>query len=361
MRALPQWFGHKEAQRQIAELVGDSDARSISANDRLAFMLGGYSWRIAWRPSAATRPLQDAVRELQEAPKPRSKRHIPLVVVPYMGEAGRDICKRSAVSWLDLAGNADIAAPGLRARLEGRPNPFKRDRNDAAVFAPKSSRIARWLLVNYPTPVRQRELAHLTGMDEGLTSRLVAALRDARFVKRDDEGRIAVIEPDPLLDAWEGAYDFGKHYVLRGHVAARSSEEVLRRLSAAFGADTFALTGLAAAWQYTRHAAYRVTSVYLREPPDAQVLSALGFRQTDEGANLWLIVPNDEGVFQGAVRFDDDDLTCVSRVQTYLDLAAHPERAKEAAEELRKTLFLEPQAQAVAPTVVTRRKAKHGR
>jgi len=43
-----------------------------------------------------------------------------------MGEAGAQVCREAGVSWFDLSGNADIRAPGLHFRAEGRPNRFLR-------------------------------------------------------------------------------------------------------------------------------------------------------------------------------------------------------------------------------------------
>ena len=51
------------------------------------------------------------------------------------------------------------------------------------------------------------------------------------------------------------------------------------------------------------------------------------------GANLWLVVPNDAGVFHGAA--EKDGIHCVHPVQAYFDLKGHSERASEAAERLR--------------------------
>ena len=48
-------------------------------------------------------------------------------------------------------------------------------------------------------------------------------------------------------------------------------------------------------------------------------------------------MPNDEGVFQGAV--EREGIPCVHPVQVYLDLKDHPERSAEAAEALRKKLL----------------------
>lgn len=52
----------------------------------------------------------------------------------------------------------------------------------------------------------------------------------------------------------------------------------------------------------------------------------------DRGANVWLVVPKDVGVFHGQRKVED--IQCVHPVQVYLDLKGHPERATEAADEL---------------------------
>jgi len=56
---------------------------------------------------------------------------------------------------------------------------------------------------------------------------------------------------------------------------------------------------------------------------------------TERGPNTWLMVPNDEGVFQGSAVHAE--VPCVHPVQAVLDLDHHPERAKEAATRIRET------------------------
>ena len=51
-----------------------------------------------------------------------------------------------------------------------------------------------------------------------------------------------------------------------------------------------------------------------------------------------MVAPNDKGVFEGAEFVDG--IRCVHPVQAYLDLKDHPERAAEAAEELRRRIIL---------------------
>lgn len=141
--------------------------------------------------------------------------------------------------------------------------------------------------------------------------------------------------PDLLLDAWSAAYSFDKHTVLRGHVTARSGDELLQRLAAQLTRSKLkhAATGLAAAWLRTEFAGFRLVSFFVGSLPNDKALDAIGFREEPKGANVWFVMPNDEGVFDGSARAGG--VECVHPVQAYLDLLAHPERAKEAAAELR--------------------------
>jgi hypothetical protein len=118
-------------------------------------------------------------------------------------------------------------------------------------------------------------------------------------------------------------------------VVARSGDALLRftgDILAEQGIE-HAATGLAAAWALTRFAAFRITTVYVPADPSPVLLDRLGYREDERGANLWLVVPNDPGVFQGAIQ--KDGIRCAHPVQVYVDLKDHPERAPEAAERLR--------------------------
>lgn len=59
----------------------------------------------------------------------------------------------------------------------------------------------------------------------------------------------------------------------------------------------------------------------------------LSLRAEERGANVWLVLSDDEGVFHGGRAVEG--VRCVHPVQIYLDLQAHPERAQEAAEKIR--------------------------
>jgi hypothetical protein len=204
------------------------------------------------------------------------------------------------------------------------------------VFAPKSARIVRQLLIEPKKGYNQRELSRITGLDEGHTSRIVRRLEELSLIDRDDKGFLRPSDPDDLLEAWLEAYDFSKHQIFKGHIAARSGVELLKRIAQTLTEQKidYAATGLAGAWQYTHFATFRVATLFLADMTGKNLFDLLHFREDDRGANTWLVVPNDAGVFHGSST--RDDIVCVHPVQIYLDLQGHPERAKEAASMVRQ-------------------------
>lgn len=328
----------------LAELLGvDHAALEVQAEPACGAALvvtAGPTFVVEVKWSTSAGALAATAEQAKEhASRLRRKTVVPLVAVPFMGEVGRKTCEDAGVAWIDLSGNARIIAPGIRVIVEGKPNRFKTAGRPRNLFAPKSSRIIRWLLINAGKYLTQREITRATGLDEGMVSRLVARLTADEYLIRDEQGGVRAKSPELLLDAWREADEFSKHTVHRGHVAARSGDLLLRLV-----VDTLterghehAATGLAAAWAMTRFASFRITTVYLPTDPSPELIEQLGFRADERGANLWLVVPRDPGVFQGAV--DKDGIRCVHPVQVYVDLKAHPERASEAAERLRAELL----------------------
>jgi hypothetical protein len=301
----------------------------------LVLSAAGHTFTMAVSAAPTAGPVFERAQQATLAAKGLPEGAIPLVAVPFMRDSGKQACGRAGVSWLDLSGNAHIVAPGLRVIIDGRPNQFRTRGRPASAFAPKSSRVARLLLMHPGEAWTQREVAQATGVSEGFVSRIVARLEEERYVTRDGNGALHVTDPNLLLDAWQEQYRFSKHAIIQGHVAARSGDALARFVSDALKAEgvQHAATGLAAAWQLTRFATFRIATFYVDAAANAALETSLGFREEARGANLWLVVPNDAGVFHGVS--ERDGMHCVHPVQAYLDLHEHPERATEAAERLR--------------------------
>jgi len=338
----------KDVLEKVADLLGkwlnaserDVRVRSNGSGNGIDgyVSVGDCDFRVEIKPGSNTAQVSAAIRTLKSL-EPLPERTSPLIVVPCMGAVGRNLCKREGISWLDLSGNADISAPNLRILIDGRPNRFKTPGRPSNPFAPKSSRIARCLLIHAGKAMSQRELSLETNMDEGFTSRIVSRLRDEGLVARNEDGTIRVPDPNLLLDAWREVYDFSKNLIFKGHIAERSSNEIQKRFSDALITNELqhAATGLGAAWLYTKYSGFRIVTFYLESFPTKDLIKTLGFREEATGSNTWIVVPKDKGVFQGSRRVEG--IYCVHPVQVYLDLLGHPERAKEAAEHLRHQLL----------------------
>ena len=348
MRTITERQALRQTRDRLAELLeSDCDeleqrqTRSTYQPDSV-LRSGSFVFVVEWKSVATAASIHAVIIRVRRHAEKLARsgqvgeRVVPLMVVPFMGDVGRERCAEYGVSWMDLSGNARIVAPGLRILIEGKPNRYKRRGRPSTAFAPKSSRIARWLLMHPDESLTQRELARATGTDEGHTSRVVGKLLEDELIVRTDGGALRPRDPDLLLDAWREVYDFRKHLVVRGHIAARSGDSLLHQLVAGLkrASVPHAVTGLAAAWCLNRFAAFRTATVYLRQEFSSDVAAALSFREDPRGANVWLVVPNDEGVFHGAST-TNEDIICVHPVQAWLDLHVHPERAEAVARELR--------------------------
>jgi Transcriptional regulator, AbiEi antitoxin, Type IV TA system len=257
---------------------------------------------------------------------------IAVLVVPFMTPAGAKAAAERELNWLDLSGNAHIRDKDLYVSIQGRPNQYTTRGRPSSAFAPKSSRVTRALLLDPERWWRQKELGEHTDLDAGRVSRVVRRLEDDELLARDR----ALLRPRDrglLLDAWADDYRFDRHDIIAGHVSG-SGIELARELDGRLrDADIdHAFTGLPAAWVLDRFARFRLNSVYVHGDPRAAA-DAIELRRNERGANVQLIGPDDRGVFDG--QRNVDELPCVSSVQIYLDLLALPERASEAANELR--------------------------
>ena len=298
----------------------------------------GRTFGLEWKRSGSLAPVVAAIQDLQSAKDGMEEDIIPILAVPYMGETAAERCAEAGQSWLDLSGNARIVASGIFYQNLGNPNQFRRPGRPESAFGPRGSRIARRLLMEPETPILQRALASITGLDEGYVSRVVGKLLETGLVERLENG-IRVTDPETLLDAWRDEYRFSRHDVIRGHIASAAGSSLLQSMASALNRAEapYAATGLPAAWLLTRHAGFRLCTLYLSEPPSMGLKADMGFRDEERGANTWLVVPNDEGVFDGAKAVEG--VNCVHPLQVYIDLKGHPERAAEAANELRERVL----------------------
>lgn len=324
---------------EMGEVSFDSKKGSSRRKRDLVQKIQDYTFIVEWKTAGTSALIADAINNIRESAAENSdERTVPVIAVPFMGDAGRELCERAGISWLDLSGNANVIAPGLRIHIEGKPNKFKSVGRPKNLFAPKGSRIAREFLMNPGISLTQRELAERTRLNETWVGRVVRELERENLLARNKEtNAVRVLNPDLLLDAWRENYGFDKHSITFAFAAQRTGEATMRFVAEGLENSSieYAATGLAGAWLLTYFAAFRTAVFYLKEIPSPDLLKKLKISgQSKSGANVWLVFPNDESVFEGV--FTRENIACAHPVQVYLDLKNQPERAAEAAEAVRR-------------------------
>lgn len=327
-------LGVASASEDAEYQVGTSDGREWDA----VLWAQGRCFVLEWKRSSSFGAVTSAIRHLEMVQSSFSPEAIPLLAVPYMGKPAQELCAETKLAWLDLSGNARIVLPGIFYQNLGNPNRFRRSGRPESAFGPKGSRVARILLMEPPGTLNQREIAYRSGLSEGHASRIVRKLLEVELVERGDDG-ISIPDRGTLLDAWREEYSFRRQNVIRGHIPARAGESLTRSIAEALdrAREPYAATALPAAWLWTRFAGFRLSTVYISRTASLAIGEDLGFREEGRGANTWLVLPNDDAVFDGAKTIEG--IRCVHPLQAYLDLKDHPERAEEAAIELRSRLL----------------------
>ena len=207
----------------------------------------------------------------------------------------------------------------------------------ASPYSEKASRIPRILLSRPGHAWSQPELQDATATSRGYVSRVLKPLVDAGQVRKQGSGgpgygfRYQVTDVDGILSDWEQRDAFSRRVgVLEYQVPDSDPERLAARVRDMLEGIPFAFTQWIAAWLRYPRIKPPVVSVYVT--PRVLERFQIGKRVAKDG-NLCLLVPKDEGVFQGMQTVNGFPL--VSDAQMYLDLIGMGPRGLDAARELR--------------------------
>jgi hypothetical protein len=282
------------------------------------------------RSSGQPRVIREAINQLARYRDKLSGAYA-VVVAPYISPRAAQLCIDENIGFVDLAGNCRLCFDQVFIEQTGRTNPEVKRRDLRSLYSPKASRVLRVLLDEPRRAWQLQQLAKEAQVSLGLVSNVKKLLTDREWIKTDAEG-LRLVESAALLEEWAGSYSFRKNrlvdcYTLRDIAEAETAlaEECAKR------GWTFALTGFSGAARLVPAVRYQRAMAYVGGPPE-ELLGPLQLKVVESGANVSLLVPYDEGVFQGARPVDDLDV--VSPVQLYLDLRSFRGRGEEAAQQI---------------------------
>jgi hypothetical protein len=293
----------------------------LAAPDRRACVLG-LEARIRLDPKGV-RPLLDAAAQ--------ARLRGPLVVVArYLSEATRERLRDGDLGFLDLTGNVRIVVPepGLYIETQGASEDPDREKRPArSLRGAKAGWIVR-ALVDRKEPPGVRELAAVTKIDAGYVSRVLALLDSEALVTRVGRGRMQSVDWPALLRRWAQEAPIESRGAVRTFLEPRGLSPLIARL--ATSDERYVVTGGLAAAAFAPSAPVRAAAVWVRDAAAAAV--RLSLRPAESGANVLLIEPNDEGVFEGATQRDGVWYAAPSQVAA--DLLTSPGRGPAEGEEL---------------------------
>ena len=246
-----------------------------------------------------------------------------LVITTFLTPNAKRRLAEEGMNYLDLTGNLrlSLSRPGLFIETEGSTtDPSPAEKGGRSLRGAKAGRIVR-ALCDFPLPLGVSDLAMKAGVDTSYASRMLEWLAREGLVTRVSRGPVEAIDRASMIRRWADDYSVLKSNDARSFLDPRGIENLLRRLTAS--RVRYAVTGSLAANRLAPVAPARLAMVYL-DDPDLEA-SALSLTATETGANVMLLVPFDEVVFDRTRT--DEGVTYVAPSQAAVDLLTSPGRA----------------------------------
>jgi hypothetical protein len=312
-------------------------ARGVGPDDVVSLKLTKNVFVAEVRLSSQPRYLRSSISFLKEAVAkvPRGR---PLIVTPYIGPAGRELCRKEGVSYVDTVGNVGLFLEDGFVVKESSRGLRQQRREMKSLFSPKATRVLRILLENPDRAWGYQELADAAKVSLGQAYNVVRRQTGEEYVGPTKMG-VKVVNPAGLLDRWASAYAVTRDNTVESFYSDETSYRALleklagsaRRAKSRYAFTLFAGASLVAPF-------VRTPQVHLYVLDDvSRFAETAGLKPVTSGGNVHLIRPYDEGVLNPMQTIEG--LSVVGNVQLYLDLVSYPARGKEQAEVLRSRLL----------------------
>jgi len=255
-----------------------------------------------------------------------------LVAAPYLGERTRDRLRENGLNYLDFTGNTYLRVdePAIYLSSQGASkDPDRIARPARTLRGVKAARIVR-ALVDFRSPLGVRQVAEIAQTDPGNVSRLLELLEREDLIQRSPQGGIQGVDWDALLRAWARDYSLMETNKCFTYLDPRGLSNFTTRLRSLPIEMRYAVSGSLAAARRAPVAPSRLAVVFVDSA--AAAAAALGLVPAETGANVLLVEPKGDFVFERAAI--DEGLTYVAPSQAVADLLTGSGRNPAEAEEL---------------------------
>jgi len=308
-------------------------AALLSVGERSTKMLGEI--KSSGKPSR----IRAAIAQLEQY-KARYPGYLPVLVVPFLGQRGRRICKAEDIGYIDLSGNCYLRWDGVHIEKVIDRRRFPEPGESKRLFSDKASLIVRAVVERATNQHGVRELSRQLGVSPAWTSQVLTGLVRAGYAARANR-EIYISRPLDLLEDWAESYYFSRRNdVYSFFCDAPTPQALISRIAAINGAGErrYALTLHAGASLVAPFAKFHEVHMYV-DPWGGRVeteqfwMEALELEKVDRGGNMYLVWPYyKHGAFYG-VR-EVHGVSVVSDIELYIDLYNFPIRGREQAEHL---------------------------
>lgn len=253
-----------------------------------------------------------------------------LVIAAFLTPSTRQRLQAFDLNYLDLTGNVrlTLSRPALYVETQGSagdPAPAKEPTR--SLRGPKAGRIVR-ALCDFAPPLPISDLAGKAKVDVSYASRLVEWLAREALLERRPRGAVEAVDRPALIRRWATDYAVLMSNTATGYLEPRGLDNLIRSLRSMAARGQYAVTGSLVANKLAPVAPSKLAMIYA-EDVDA-IVKALKLQPTDAGANVMLLSPFDDVVFERT--WTADGLTLVAPSQAAVDLMTSPGRGPAEAE-----------------------------
>ncbi len=262
--------------------------------------------------------------------RPLSRPDPCLVVAPYLSASTQRALRSEGMNYLDLTGNIWISLthPGLYLEVAGATEePDRKERPARSLKGAKAGRVIRALL-DQKAISGVRALAAKAGVDPGYVSRVLTFLSGEALVERSERGELLKVDWEALLRRWAADVPIEKRGDQASYLEPRGLSGMMVRLKSE--SSRYAVTASMAAVQWAPIAPPRLLVMYTDQRE--ALAERHGLRPVATGANVLLIKPADEIVYEGI--FQREGIRYAAVTQVAADLLTSPGRGPAEGEEL---------------------------